>query len=159
MLGAGIDARLGLQDYSGFTNAAAIQAQGMQNLGASIGQAVEAYQANKKQASQMSAQAKASENFLTSAKTVFGNTNPELSTMIDNALAISSDPKMSLTEKTTFLGSAEQNLQTLMAGITSMQEMGLKQQQLGLQERSLGLQQQRIDAAAGGADDEFVILP
>jgi hypothetical protein len=46
-----------------------------------------------------------------------------------------------------------------MAGITSMQEMGLKQQQLGLQERSLGLQQQRIDAAAGGADDEFVILP
>jgi flavorubredoxin len=154
MLGAGIDARLGLQDYSGFTNAAAIQAQGMQNLGASIGQAVEAYQANKKEASQMSAQVKASENFLTSAKTVFGNTNPELSTMIDNALAISSDPKMSLTEKTAFLGSAAQNLETLMAGITTMQETDLRKQQLGLQQQAM---QQRA-GAAGSAEQAAEVI-
>jgi len=42
-----------------------------------------------------------------------------------------------------------------MDGITSMQEMGLKQQQLGLQERAM---QQRA-SAAGSADDEFVTLP
>jgi len=49
MLGAGIDARLGLQDYSGFTNAAAIQAQGMQNLGASIGDIGKQFGEYKKQ--------------------------------------------------------------------------------------------------------------
>ncbi len=37
MLGAGIDPRMFVQDYSGFTRAAEIQAQGMQNLGAAIG--------------------------------------------------------------------------------------------------------------------------
>ena len=36
-LGEGIDPRMFVQDYSGFTRAAEIQAQGMQNLGAAIG--------------------------------------------------------------------------------------------------------------------------
>jgi hypothetical protein len=37
MLGAGVDPRMFVQDYSGFTRAAEIQAQGMQNLGTAIG--------------------------------------------------------------------------------------------------------------------------
>jgi len=40
MLGAGVDPRMFVQDYSGFTRAAEIQAQGMQNLGEGIGKAV-----------------------------------------------------------------------------------------------------------------------
>ena len=40
MLGAGIDPRMFVQDYSGFTRAAEIQGQGLANLGAGIGQAV-----------------------------------------------------------------------------------------------------------------------
>lgn len=40
MLGAGVDPRMFVQDYSGFTRAAEIQAQGMQNLGQAIGQGV-----------------------------------------------------------------------------------------------------------------------
>ena len=39
-LGEGIDPRMFVQDYSGFTRAAEIQAQGLANLGAGIGQAV-----------------------------------------------------------------------------------------------------------------------
>jgi len=39
MLGAGVDPRMFVQDYSGFTRAAEIQAQGMQNLGEGIGKA------------------------------------------------------------------------------------------------------------------------
>jgi len=38
-LGEGIDPRMFVQDYSGFTRAAEIQAQGMQNLGEGIGKA------------------------------------------------------------------------------------------------------------------------
>ena len=41
LLGSSVDPRLFVQDYSGFTRAAEIQAQGMQNLGAAIGGAVE----------------------------------------------------------------------------------------------------------------------
>ena len=41
LLGSSVDPRLFLQDYSGFTRAAEIQAQGMQNLGASIGGTIE----------------------------------------------------------------------------------------------------------------------
>ena len=40
LLGSSVDPRLFLQDYSGFTRAAEIQAQGMQNLGEGIGKAV-----------------------------------------------------------------------------------------------------------------------
>jgi len=51
-LGEGIDPRMFVQDYSGFTRAAEIQAQGMQNLGATIGQGIkdlgEARQERKK---------------------------------------------------------------------------------------------------------------
>ena len=39
-LGEGIDPRMFVQDYSGFTRAAEIQAQGIQNLGEGIGKAV-----------------------------------------------------------------------------------------------------------------------
>ena len=39
LLGSSVDPRLFMQDYSGFTRAAEIQAQGMQNLGEGIGKA------------------------------------------------------------------------------------------------------------------------
>ena len=39
LLGSSVDPRLFMQDYSGFTRAADIQAQGMQNLGEGIGKA------------------------------------------------------------------------------------------------------------------------
>jgi len=40
MLGAGVDPRMFVQDYSGFTRAAEIQAQGIQNLGQGIAQGI-----------------------------------------------------------------------------------------------------------------------
>ena len=45
--GTRVDPRLGALDFSGFTNAANIQAQGMMNLGESIGKGIEKYQKNK----------------------------------------------------------------------------------------------------------------
>jgi len=40
MLGAGVDPRMFVQDYSGFTRAAEIQAQGMQNLGQGVAKGI-----------------------------------------------------------------------------------------------------------------------
>ena len=45
--GTRVDPRLGALDFSGFTNAANIQAQGMMNLGEAIGGGIEKYQKNK----------------------------------------------------------------------------------------------------------------
>ena len=45
--GTRVDPRLGALDFSGFTNAANIQAQGMMNLGQAIGGGIEKYQKNK----------------------------------------------------------------------------------------------------------------
>ena len=40
ILGAGVDPRMFVQDYSGFTRAAEIQAQGMQNLGQGVAKGI-----------------------------------------------------------------------------------------------------------------------
>lgn len=45
--GQGFDPRLGLLDYSGYERAAATRAQGMQQLGQSIGEAIKGYKANR----------------------------------------------------------------------------------------------------------------
>ena len=45
--GTRVDPRLGALDFSGFTNAANIRAQGMMNLGQAIGGGIEKYQKNK----------------------------------------------------------------------------------------------------------------
>ncbi len=45
--GTRVNPRLGALDFSGFTNAANIQAQGMMNLGEAIGGGIEKYQKNK----------------------------------------------------------------------------------------------------------------
>jgi len=46
-IGQGFDPRLGLLDFSGYERAAAIRAQGMQQLGQSIGEAIKGYKANR----------------------------------------------------------------------------------------------------------------
>lgn len=45
--GQGFDPRLGLLDYSGYERAAATRAQGMQQLGQNIGEAIKGYKANR----------------------------------------------------------------------------------------------------------------
>ncbi len=47
--GSQIDPRLAALDFSGFTNAAAIQAQGMENLGKNVAKGVTGYKEQKKQ--------------------------------------------------------------------------------------------------------------
>jgi len=67
MLGAGVDPRMFVQDYSGFTRAAEIQAQGMQNLGATIGQGIKDFGEARQERKKIDAEIKATSAGIESA--------------------------------------------------------------------------------------------
>jgi len=58
LLGSTVDPRLFIQDYSGFVDAAKMQAQGVMGLGQSIGQGIEKYQEAKKERQKLDASRK-----------------------------------------------------------------------------------------------------
>jgi len=66
-LGEGIDPRMFVQDYSGFTRAAEIQAQGMQNLGAMIGKGISNFAEARQERKKIDAQIKADRASIESA--------------------------------------------------------------------------------------------
>ena len=73
MLGSGINPESFKQDYSGFANAAATQAQGMANLGASIGGAIKDFGEAKKEQKKVDAYNKASAKAIEAAITLGGS--------------------------------------------------------------------------------------
>jgi hypothetical protein len=71
MLGAGVDPRMFVQDYSGFTRAAEIQAQGMQNLGKGIAQGIEQFKELKKQGNLFAAEKRSDASYIDNAINLF----------------------------------------------------------------------------------------
>lgn len=67
LLGSSVDPRLFMQDYSGFTRAAEIQAQGMQNLGAAIGQGIKDFGESRQERKKLDAGIKANRKSIESA--------------------------------------------------------------------------------------------
>jgi hypothetical protein len=67
MLGSGINPESFKQDYSGFADAAATQAQGVANLGASIGGVIKQFGEAKEQRKKIDAETKASRAGIESA--------------------------------------------------------------------------------------------
>ena len=67
LLGSSVDPRLFVQDYSGFTRAAKIQAQGMQNLGAAIGQGIKDFGEARQERKKLDAGIKANRKSIESA--------------------------------------------------------------------------------------------
>jgi len=88
MLGSGINPESFKQDYSGFANAAAIRAQGLSNLGASIGGAIKMVGDERKEINQKIAKGKSALQF---AKANY----PELAGRIDEIGKIFSDVNVS----------------------------------------------------------------
>ncbi len=95
LLGSSVDPRLFVQDYSGFTRAADIQAQGMQNLGSQIAGSIEKYGEAKKQNSALLGQIKGVETQIDSAMNLF----PEMKDQLGAFKLSISDPNKSLTER------------------------------------------------------------
>lgn len=97
MLGSGINPESFKQDYSGFANAAAIQAQGLSNLGQSIGGAIQDYGKLKKEQAEQNKQVKMAE----SIGKMIVQTMPEYADMINPSLAALSDQNIPLADRVT----------------------------------------------------------
>lgn len=140
MLGAGVDPRLFVQDYSGFARAGEIMGQAYANLGQSIGSAISGFADMKKQTSMFNAQSKGAENYLNSAKTLLGDKVPGLAGQIDSLLAMANDPAVSPYEKAAILTSGRQSL----SDYTN----------LFMQGERLDMQRQRMSAGGGGGGQQ-----
>lgn len=99
MLGSGINPESFKQDYSGFARAAEIQAQGISNLGASIGGAIKDFgeenKARKKEQAEQNKQIKQAE----SIGNMIVQTMPEYADMINPSLAALGDQNIPLADR------------------------------------------------------------
>jgi len=128
LLGQSINPALFVQDYSGFTKAAAIQAQGMQNLGQQIQGIAQDYTANKKEESKLNAIAKVGKTQLESALNLYGDKIPGLREKLAPTIAAFADPNRSAVEKAALAQVAGDELNNYL-------NFSLKQQELGVNER------------------------
>jgi len=128
LLGQSINPALFLQDYSGFTKAAAIQAQGMQNLGQQIQSVAQDYVTNKKEESKLNAIAKVGKTQLESALNLYGDKIPGLRENLAPTIAAFADPNRSAVEKAALAQVAGDELNNYL-------NFSLKQQELGVNER------------------------
>jgi len=131
MLGAGINPESFKQDYSGFANAAAIQAQGIANLGKDIGNTIQNVSEIKKENKKIDAMNKAAAKSIEAAITL-GNSygiagaNETLSPF----LAAANDPNLSAIEKAALLSEAKNMIPSVFGRFDKSQEMQLQQAQL-----------------------------
>jgi hypothetical protein len=137
-LGSGINPESFKQDYSGFTNAAAIQAQGMANLGAQIGQATGDYfkqQNEKKKAiKQASTQIESALNLFPDLKSTFSEAQNRLR-----------DDDIPLSERA---AEAETIAGLINMGVTKLRDQAEKDLQL-----------QKINASRGATEKPFTLKP
>jgi hypothetical protein len=145
MLGSGINPESFKQDYSGFTRAADIQAQGMSNLGASIGGAIKMIGDEKKQINQDIAKGKSALQF---AKANY----PELAGRIDEIGKIFSDVNVSKADQAAAGSQMGDFVTAMIRGQEFNTEVGLKKRALDIEEasniQSAKTRQAEINAAA-----------
>jgi hypothetical protein len=127
MLGSGINPESFKLDYSGFANAAATQAQGMANLGASIGGVIKDFADEKKQINQDIAKGKSALQF---AKANY----PELAGRIDEIGKIFSDVNVSKADQAAAGSQMGDFVTAMIRGQEFNTEIGLKKRELGIRE-------------------------
>ena len=99
LLGSSVDPRLFMQDYSGFTRAAEIQAQGMQNLGAGIAKGIEQFQELKKQGNLLAAEKKKNAMYIDSAINLYKDRDPNKAAQLQAERAMMDDSSLSLQQQ------------------------------------------------------------
>ena len=135
MLGAGVDPRMFVQDYSGFTRAAEIQAQGMQNLGAAIGQGIKDFGEARQERKKIDAEIKATSAGIESAIKMGKDLGIDIGGYLSPIQAKINDPNTSPTEALALGRTAAQ-------GISNAFTLGI-----GAQERSIASQRARDENA------------
>lgn len=135
MLGSGINPESFKQDYSGFTRAAEMQAQGIASLGQNISGAIEDYGKMKKQQQEDERAVQKSKNV---AKAI-GDLIPDLKPTIQNSLTILDNKELPLSQRK---AEAEAISDILNLGIGEIRN----RQDIGLKERALKIQEDEVDA-------------
>jgi hypothetical protein len=135
MLGAGVDPRMFVQDYSGFTRAAEIQAQGMQNLGATIGQGIKDFGEARQERKKIDAEIKATSAGIESAIKMGKDLGIDIGSYLSPIQAKINDPNTSPAEALALGRTAAQ-------GISNAFTLGI-----GAQERSIASQRARDENA------------
>lgn len=128
LLGQSINPALFVQDYSGFTKAAAIQAQGMQNLGQQIQDVAKDYATNKKEESKLSAVKKAGIADIQAAIQLSKSSGLGLESTLEPLLAAATDPNSSLIEQATAAQQASQSIGTTMNTKFKIEELNMQRQ-------------------------------
>jgi hypothetical protein len=133
MLGSGINPESFKQDYSGFTRAAEIQAQGLQNLGQSIGGAIESYGEMKKRQQEDERAVQKSKNV---AKAI-GDLIPDLKPAIQNSLTILDNKELPLSQRKAEAEAISDILNLGIGEISNRQNIGLKKRELDIKEAEI----------------------
>jgi hypothetical protein len=135
MLGAGVDPRMFVQDYSGFTRAAEIQAQGMQNLGATIGQGIKDFGEARQERKKIDAEIKATSAGIESAIKMGKDLGIDIGSYLSPIQAKINDPNTSPAEALALGRTAAQ-------GISNAFTLGI-----GAQDRAIQQERQRSENA------------
>jgi hypothetical protein len=132
LLGSSVDPRLFLQDYSGFTRAAEIQAQGIQNLGAAIGQGIKDFGEARQERKKLDAGIKANRKSIESALKLGESLGIDVSSL-NPILEQMDDPNVTPMEAAALGQAGAQR-------ITDTLNLGI-----GLQDRAAKLEQSRAE--------------
>ena len=143
-LGEGIDPRMFVQDYSGFTRAAEIQAQGMQNLGAAIGNVAGQVGDYFKQQGEKKKLIKKSDVQIDAALKLFPDLAPTLQGVRDQIR----DENVPLDDRAAIADSV--------AGLINMGTNQMRfQSEQGMQQQRLGLERMQYETSASRAQREL----
>ncbi len=126
MLGSGINPESFKQDYSGFANAAAMQAQGIANLGQSIGGAIQDYGKIKKQQQQDERDVQKSKSV---AKAI-GDLIPDLKPTLQNSLMLLDNKELPLSQRKAEADAISDILTLGIGAINNKQKLDLERSQI-----------------------------
>lgn len=130
LLGSSIDPSLFRQDYSGFVNAAKIEAGAMAGLGQNISSLADMYKEKKKEN-------KAMESEIKTADTIAGlieSKMPDIAPGISDLRMIMNDGNLSLVKR----HEAASSIKSLLATSVQLQQMDLQQQKMNFAQSQAG---------------------
>ena len=145
MLGSGINPESFKQDYSGFTRAAEMQAQGLSNLGGSIAGAIKDYGQAKQERKKLDAGIKATVTGIESAIKMGDSLGIDVKSSLTPYLNKINDPNVTPIEAAAYAQEAS-------SAINNILNFGMKANQLGMEQdqniRAAKIRQAEIEAAA-----------
>lgn len=126
LLGSSVDPRLFVQDYSGFTRAADIQAQGMANLGGQIAGGIERYGEQKQERKKLDAGIKATVTGIESAIKMGKSLGIDVESSLTPYLEKINDPNVSPIEAAAYAKEVSNS-------ISNVLNFGIKANEIGLE--------------------------